>query len=346
MFFKKSFFVLLSALFVLATVLTGCEESPEVEIITEDENENNIKKTEPEGNFKISDVYIGTTGNAALMGFAKLMDMEEKEEAYNSYHFSNASTEEIISKFLKGELDHITITADKAAALYNSRNGNIRITGINVLGGIYIIDTSNSVNSISDLSNKTININTENQNSLPEYILKYIIDKNSVENVKINYVSNYDTLINQDTSNSEIFMLLEPDITIISAQNQNIRKAIDITKEWENISGKKNLPMYVTLTTAFYEEHHPRLLKHFIQECKKSAQFAVQNKDENSVLMEHFKIMDTAANSKKALENSNIDFINGIEMKNMLNDLFNILYEYNPQTLGGAIPDEKIFHME
>lgn len=348
MYFKKSFFALLTALLFSAFIFTGCEESPEVEIITEEENsENSIKKTEPEGNFKISDVYIGTAGNTALMGFAKLMDMEEKEEAYNSYHFSNANTEEIISKFSNGDLDHIIIPTDKAAVLYNSKNGNIRITGINVLGGIYIIDTSNSVNSINDLSNKTININAENQNSLPEYILKYILDKNSIENVKINYVSNYDTLINSDTSNkSEIFMLSEPDITIISNQNQNIRKAIDITKEWENISGKKKLPMYVTITTAYYEEHHPRLLKHFIKECKKSAQFASQNKDENSVLMEHFKIMDNAANSKKALENSDINFIDGTEMKDMLNDLFNILYEYNPEFLGGTIPDENIFHME
>ncbi len=141
-------------------------------------------------------------------------------------------------------------------------------------------------------------------------------------------------------------MLCEPDITIISNKNTNIRKAIDITKEWENISNEKNLPMYVTITTAYYEEHHPRLLKHFIKECKKSAQFAIQNKDENSVLMEHFKIMDNSADSKKALENSNINFIDGTEMKDMLNSLFNILYEYNPETLGGAIPDESIFHME
>jgi NitT/TauT family transport system substrate-binding protein len=66
---------------------------------------------------------------------------------------------------------------------------------VNTLGVLYILENGTTINSISDLSGKTIY--ATGQGSTPEYILNYILTENSLEpgrDVTIEYLSEHSEL--------------------------------------------------------------------------------------------------------------------------------------------------------
>lgn len=54
--------------------------------------------------------------------------------------------------------------------------------------------------------------------------------------------------------------------------------------------------------------------------------------------------MPSAAVAEKALPNCNITFIAGTEMKTALGGFLKILFDQNPQSIGGTLPDDAFYY--
>ena len=68
-----------------------------------------------------------------------------------------------------------------------------------------------------------------------------------------------------------------------------------------------------------------------------------ENTEHASVLTEQFGIIANADLAKKAIPNCNIVFISGLEMKEKTKPYLELLYGFNPQAIGGALPDENFY---
>jgi len=138
-------------------------------------------------------------------------------------------------------------------------------------------------------------------------------------------------------------MLPQPYVTTVMANNENVRIALDVTKEWEKLSGSDSTVVtgVVVVNTEYYKNNKEAVDK-FVQEYKNSVEYVNNNVDSAAQLVEDFDIFK-AAIAKKAIPNCNITFINGNEMKTKINNYLKVLYDENEASVGGKLPEDDFY---
>lgn len=119
----------------------------------------------------------GPTG----VGMVNLMKADEEGSVGNDYSFQIVSApDEISGKLSSGEADIAALPTNMAATLYGKTEGKLlKMLAVNTLGVLYIMENGDSIQSAADLRGKTIY--TTGQGANPEYVLKYVLEKNGID---------------------------------------------------------------------------------------------------------------------------------------------------------------------
>lgn len=283
------------------------------------------------GNFNIA-VLKGPTG----LGIVKLMED-------NLYNISIVNTpEEILTKIINGEADIAAVPTNLASTIYNKTEGNISTVCVHTLGILYILDSSGTVNKLSDLSGKTIY--ATGQASIPEYVLNYILKENNIKNVTIEFLNEHSELAAMAASGTvNICLLPEPFVTTVLEKNKTFKIAIDLTKEWNTITALE-LPMGVMIVRNEIIDSNKNLLNIFLDDYKKSIEYVNTNLDSASSLAVKHEIIADLEVAKLAIPNCNITFIEGEKMRSNVSAFLQILEGYEPKSIGGKLPDENFYY--
>lgn len=287
----------------------------------------------------------GPTG----MGMVEMMENDAQGKAKNDYTFTLTSMPDEVQSLLVGEkADFAALPVNLAAALYN-KGVDISFVGINTLGVLYLLENGNTVTSIDDLRGKTIY--ATGQGSTPQYVLEYLLKKNGIDpekDVTIEYLSEHAELATRLASgDAAIGLLPEPNVTVAmtsaaSGGNTDLRIALDITKEWAKLGEGELVQGCIVVSNAFKKEH-PEEYQRFLEEYASSAEFVVTDPESASVLIEKYEIVAKAALAKKAIPNCNICFVDGEDGIAYMRNILNVLYEANPKSIGGKIPDDAFY---
>ena len=281
------------------------------------------------------DLHVLTLKGPTGIGMVKLI------EDNPTYTVDIASApDEVAAAVINGEFDIAAVPINLAATLYKKTNGAVKIAAINTLGVLYILENGNTINSLADLEGKKIY--ATGQGATPEYVLNALLKENNI-NCEIEFLSEHAALASKMTSGDVVLgMLPEPNVTAALSGNDKLRIAIDLTKEFEKTFEYK-LAQGCIIVNAEFAKNNPKALDNFMKQYKASVEFVNSKVDEAATLCEKYEIIPKAPLAKKAIPNCNIVFIEGEEMKTMSNNIFKMLFEANPQSVGGAIPDEAIY---
>ncbi len=287
----------------------------------------------------------GPTG----VGMVNLMKEDEDGNTGNDYSFQIVSSpEEISGKLSSGEADIAAVPTNMAATLYGKTEGKLlQMLVVNTLGVLYMLENGDSIQSAADLKGKTIY--TTGQGANPEYVLKYVLEKNGIDpekDVKIEFVSQNEELSALlANGTAQVAMVPEPTVTTVTTQKPELRVALNITEEWDKASeGASKLMMgCVVVRTAFAKEN-PEAVETFLQEYKASVEKAAADLEGTAALCESYGIIPKAAVAKQAIPRCNLVYIDGAEMKAQIAGYFDVLYAANPKSVGGAVPDEAFYY--
>ena len=285
----------------------------------------------------------GPTG----MGMTKMIH-DASEEA-SAYTFTIASSpDEIAAEIIKGDYDIAAVPANLAAVLYQKTGGDLMIGAVNTLGVLYILENGNTIQSVNDLNGKTIY--ATGQASTPEYVLNYILAANNID-CKVIYLAEHSELATQMSAGSVVLgMLPVPNATTVLAGNKDVRIALNLTEEWTKAAQKNGdssaLYQGCIVIRREFAEKYPNTLKQFLEDYEASVKFVNENHDEAASMMETAGIIPKAAVAKKAIPDANIVYISGKEMQEGLSGFFEVLHRFNPSSVGGSLPDEKIFYKD
>jgi len=97
----------------------------------------------------------------------------------------------------------------------------------------------------------------------------------------------------------------------------------------------------VVARTEFIEQH-PGAVADFLDYYEASVGFANSNVDETAALVGEYGIFPEAV-ARRAIPYCNITFIVGQEMQQKLSGYLRVLFEQNPQSVGGALPSEEFY---
>ena len=288
-------------------------------------------------------INIGSLKGPTSISLLKLMEDNEKKNALNEYNFTvTGAADEITVRLAKNELDIAILPCNLAAILYNKQSIDISILAINNLNVLYVLENGNSINSISDLEGKTIYMT--GKGTVPEYTIKFLLTKAGIENkVKIEYkteASEVAALLNSGKAN--IAILPEPYVTTAKNQNPNLRIALDIGTQWNKIQAGEIVTAVAIVRQEFLDNNRKKV-DDFLREYKESIEYVNNNNEETAKLAEKFNIIPIAV-AKEAIYRCNIEYIDGTKMKEMVSRYLGILYNMNPQSIGGQIPDVEIYY--
>lgn len=325
-----------------ASSSTAVAESTAQETQT-DVTESTAEETQPVA----ADINIAVMTGPTAIGLVKVMKDNEDGAAANNYNFQVfGEATEISTGLIKGELDVACVPCNLASVLYNKTEGGIVVAGINTLGVLYIVETGNSIQSVSDLAGKTIY--TTGQGTTPEYTLRYILSGNGIDpdnDVDIEFKSEAAEVVAALSENPEsIAMLPQPYVTVAMNNNEQLHIALDITEEWEKLDSTSTVVTGVVVARKEWVDAHTDAFNAFLDEYPASAAYTNDNVDDAASLIEAFGIFK-AAIAKKAIPYCNVTFISGSEMKDKIGRYLAVLYEQNPASVGGKLPDDNFYYI-
>lgn len=284
------------------------------------------------------------------MGMVQLMEQEAAGDA-PQFHFEiAASADELTPRLVQGTLDIAAVPANLASVLYNNTEGKIRVLAVNTLGVLYLVESGDTVHSVEDLRGKTIY--SSGKGSTPEYALTYMLSQNGIDpetDVTIEWKSEHSECVAAlAAEENAIAMLPQPFVTTAQMKNENIRVALDLTKEWEKLSSTANtaatLITGVVVARAEYVEENPEQVADFLAKYEASVEYVTTDIDGAAALVGKYDIVPEAV-AKQALPQCNITFLAGEEMREKLSAYLQILFEQNPKAIGGAMPGDDFYYL-
>lgn len=293
-------------------------------------------------------VRIGALKGPTTIGLLRLMEESEAKETENDYEVRMAvGADELTPLMIKGELDIALVPANVAAILYNKTEGAVSVIDINTLGVLYMVSGDESIESFADLAGKTIYLT--GKGTTPEYVLSYLLSANGIDRSEVvcDYRSEATEVAALLAENPDAVGLLpQPFVTAACAQNEALSVRLSMTEEWEKVQKDgSSLVTGVTVVRNAFLEENPEAVKQFLADHARSASYVQSNPDETAALCVKAEIIAKEPIAKKAIPACNITCITGQEMKQALMGYLQVLYELNPESVGGSMPEDGFYYV-
>lgn len=290
------------------------------------------------------DVKIMALKGPTAMGLVHMMEEAKQGKiSSNNYHFQiGKAVDEVSPLVAKGEVDIATVPANLSSVLYKNTNKEVKVLGINTLGVLYLVEMGNTINKIDDLKGRTIY--ASGKGATPEYSLRYLLKKNNIQDVKIEWKSEHTEVVQALLKDPKgVALLPEPFVTVASMKQKKIHVALDINAEWQKAEG---MPLItgVVIARKDWAEKHPDVVKDFLKYYKESVDFSASHIDETAKLIDQYNIVKEQV-AKKALPKCHITLITGNDLKKQLQSYLNILYQQNPKAVGGSLPSDDFYYV-
>lgn len=298
-------------------------------------------------NLTSKEVKIISGNSLDGISISKLIKEEnEIKKGYNTtYNIEN--NKEKLEKSLDNEKYDIAIVpTDMAAKVYN-KNSNYQICASIGEGSYYLVTSDPTITGFnSTLLNKDVAI--IEKNSMIDIISKSILNKNNIDDSKINFkyvnsapeivttlaLGNIRTGIVPETSLTTL-LYKHSGLKILTSTNEAYEKAFNI---------KEGYSQFSIIVKKDFAKSNKEYVNEFLSKVKSSIDFVNENPLQAGAYGEELNIPIKPQVLSKAIKRCNLKFIIVDEFKNNYKELFNILYNYNKEAVGGAVIDESIYY--
>lgn len=289
-----------------------------------------------------ANVRIVALKGPTAMGLTKMV--EDGSSSLNYDFQIKAAPDEISPMVAQGSADIFCVPANLAAVLSNKTEGKVQVAAINTLGVLYICEKGETVKTVADLKGKTIY--SAGKGSTPEYALNFILKKNSIDpekDVTIEWKSEHAECLEAMLKGENcVAMLPQPFVTTAQTKNDAVKVVLDLNAEWDKLGVDSSLITGVAIVRREFAEKNPEAVKEFLKQYKESVDYINGNVDEAAKLIGKYDIVPEAV-AKKAVPNCNIVCITGADMKGKLSGYLNVLFENDPKSVGGKLPDDTFY---
>lgn len=256
-----------------------------------------------------------------------------------------ADNQVVSSALINGDADIAAVATNVAATLVNKNPESIQVLAVNTLGVLYILEKGDTVTSMADLAGKTVYATGEGAN--PEYVLNYLLTENGVDpaGVDIQWMTAQEVTAQMVSSEDGICMLPVPAATALMIQDSGVREALSLSEEWSTVSDGE-LAMGCIVARTDYIEENPQGVDAFLSAYEDSITYMSDpaNLDDAAELVAQYGITANASIAKAAIPQCNLVCLTGDEMKSVLEAYYQVLFDADPTSIGGALPDASFYY--
>lgn len=303
------------------------------------------------GSTDATEVNVGMIMGPPSMGMGWMIHENEEGNTYNDYNFEVGGVDytALASKLNTGDYDIIHCPSNVGAILYNNKDlkEEVEVIDISNLGLLYILTTDDSIKSMDDLKGRTVY--SIGEGGPPEYTFGYLLDQEGLsDDVNFSFRSTPFEVLNllQDEENS-IALLPQPFVEVAKLLVPDLKVPIDITEEWDNLkleSGAESVTTITIVRKKFLEEHEQAVIE-YLNLLKKSVAYSLSHVDEAAEWTDTYETFLNPEVAADAIPYVNMCAIAGQEMKEKLEGFLKIMYDYNPDAVGGSMPDDDFYYI-
>lgn len=342
---KKKILVLAMSLALAAGLLSGCgnKQAPR-------QASGNGTVDRPMGSNEAVDVNVGLIMGPPSMGLGYFMSEAEAGNTYNHYHFEVAGVDysAVAASFNQGDYDIATVPSNVAAILYNNKdmNEDVKVISIGNLGLLYILTTDPGISTLEDLKGRTVY--SIGEGGPPEYTFDFLLKEAGLTgDVNFSFRPTPFEVLNllQEEKNS-VALLPQPFVEVAKLLVPGLRVAIDVTEAWDGLNVESGAEAVTTVTVvrkAFLEEHEQAVME-YLDMSGKSADYCLEHLDEAAAWTEKYETFLNPEIAKEAIPKCSICTVTGAEMKDLLSGFLRIIYDFNPEAVGGKLPEDDFYY--
>jgi len=295
---------------------------------------------------QVSVTVAGLAGPTSI-GMIKLIN----EKALNSAQYAvnyevDAAPDVLTGKVISGEVQIAALPTNSAAVLYNKTKGKIEFLAQNTLGVLYLVGKDSSrIGSLKDLAGKTVAIS--GKSGVPEYAVDYILSKAGIkDSVTLNFLPDHATTAQALLGGkAELAILPQPFVTQVLAKDPSMKILLDLNKEWDSAAGGQSaLSMGCLVVSKDFADANPEFIADFLKQYAASVDYVNKNPADAAKMVADAGIISSVEVVEKAIPYCNIVYKNAQDAKSEINGFLKVLYEFDPSSVGGTMPDDGFYY--
>jgi NitT/TauT family transport system substrate-binding protein len=247
----------------------------------------------------------------------------------------------VISRLMQGEVDAALLSTNEAAKLYN-RDVEVQLLGIHNWGLFYLLSTKQEIENWDDLRGEKIYVPDKGgplDIVFQELTAKKGIDFKTelqVERGKMREVAQL--MIN---NMAQTAVIREPFVSQTLLNNSESKIIFNLQQEWEKEYDFRIAQSALVVRKDFAENN-----KELIAKLEEQYLNSVKKLEEDNQLAAELGLKYLEVKSEvtlKAYPSLNLSYQNIAEVKEEVIAYLEVLKSYNPETIGGSLPDAEFY---
>lgn len=339
-----------AGLLLLAGLLTGCAGTgPEAEPAAQPEPTTSTPAEEPVE--EPTTIRIASLKGPTTMGLVGLMADAAAGEGAQDYQVTMYGTpDEVVPLIVQGDVDVALIPANLASVVYNRTltddGPQVQVAAINTLGMLEVLEAGDTIHSIADLRGRTVY--STGKGASPEHVLNYLLTANGLDpatDVTVEFKSEATEVAALLASQpGAVGVLPQPYVTVLKTQAPTVRTALSLADEWVKVDDASQMVTGVVVVRTEFAQEHPEAFADFLDEYEASTELTNTRPAEAAVLIAAAGIVPAAPVAEKAIPFCNITYIDGADLRSTLGGYLQVLFDADPASVGGALPDDDFYY--
>jgi NitT/TauT family transport system substrate-binding protein len=252
-----------------------------------------------------------------------------------------AAPDAMLVKLAKNEV-HAAAIPSNLAPVIAAKGLDYQIAAVVGEGILYIVG-KDTLSSLKELNGKTLY--NSGKGATPQFMLEYLLNKEGVTNVDVHYEMAHAEIAQSLIAGKIDYALLpEPFVTKALIANTHLKVLVDLQKTYKAVTGQtESYPLTVLVVQKTWADSNPTMYKAILDAYSKSLEFTLQNSREAATLAVKHQLGFTEEQARSAIPRCALVFKTAKQGKSSLKSYFQLLYNSDPKSIGGKIPDETLY---
>jgi len=289
-------------------------------------------------------IVAGVPQAPPALPILRMIETGALDDVANLSYEEWTSPEQLIAMIQGSDANMFAFPLTVVSKLYN-KGIDVQLTNVNTWGVIYFTTTDPSFKTWADLKGKTVYVPLKS--SPPDYLTQYFLEKSGLkigEDVTVVYSTSSEIANLMIAGKIEYATMIEPMVTQVKMKNDDVRIVLSFEDLWKEIYGDdSHLPNAGFGGRTDFIKSNPELIERFEAEYEKALEWVLENPKEAGLLTEKEFGMN-AEIVEAALPKMGLTYMSAQDAKPYLEKFYELLYSYNPTSIGGKIADSGMLY--
>lgn len=255
--------------------------------------------------------------------------------------------DQVKALMVRRQAEIVLLPANLAAILYNKGVSDYALVAVPVWGSLYLAGTDTTVHSLEDLRQKTIYLMA--RGATPDIVFRFLLKTYNIDpekDVMLDYTFNghFELASAITAGRAPLGVISEPFVSLSASKNNNVKPLISLEEIWNQVHDD-SVPMVQTavMVRRDFLEKNKEIVNEFFMQYKEGVAWIQNNCRRAGLLVAGLEIVPDENVACDALKRCHIRFAFAWDEREKLDRYWKILFTFNPDAVGGKLPDLQFY---